>query len=185
LERLQKVSLIIDLLMKLRDKGSWCGETHIQKSIYFLQELTRVPMEFDFILYKHGPFAFDLRDELNAMRADDLIEHVFQPAPYGPTLAPTRSGINIHDHFPKTVKQYSRELDFVANYLGDKGVAELERMGTALFVTLKNNEEDIQTRVLEITEMKPHISQADAQQAIEEVERMETEFQAILLNSIE
>ena len=179
MERLQKVSLIIDLLKKLRDKGSWCGETHIQKSIYFLQELTGVPMEFDFILYKHGPFAFDLRDELNAMRADDLIEHVFHPTPYGPSVAPTRSGINVHDHFPKTVKKYSRELDFVANYLGDKGVAELERMGTALYVTLKNKGADIQTRAAEINELKPHIPVTEAHRAIEEVEKMRKDFRAM------
>lgn len=179
MERLQKVSLIIDLLDKLRDKGSWCGETHIQKSIYFLQELTGVPMEFDFILYKHGPFAFDLRDELNAMRADDLIGHVFHPAPYGPSVAPTRSGINIHDHFPKTINKYSRELNFVADYLGYKGVAELERMGTALYVTLKNKGVDIQTRAAEINELKPHIPVIEAQRAIEEVEKMREDFRAM------
>ena len=95
MDQLQRASLIIDLIEKLTEKGSWCGETHIQKAVYFLQELTKVPMGFNFILYKHGPFSFDLRDELAAMRAYRLLEIELRP-PYGPGLFPTESGTNIY-----------------------------------------------------------------------------------------
>ncbi len=178
MERLQTVSLIIGLLKGLKKKDSWCGETHLQKSIYFLQGLTGVPMGFDFILYKHGPFSFDLRDELTAMRADRLIEHVFRPAPYGPSLCTTKSGINIYNHFPVTVKKYSRELKFVADSLGDKGVGELERMGTALYVKLENPDADIQSNAEYIHELKPHVSVQDALLASREVKRIKKEFRS-------
>jgi len=175
-ERLQIVSLIIGLLKGLKKKDSWCGETHLQKSIYFLQELAGVPMGFDFILYKHGPFSFDLRDELTAMRADRLIEHVFRPAPYGPSLSPTKSGINVYNHFPVTVKKYSEKLNFVADSLGDKGVGELERMGTALYVMLENPDANIQTNADYIHKLKPHVSVQDARLALRAVERMKKEL---------
>lgn len=178
MERLQIASLIIGLLEKLRKNGSWCGETHLQKSIYFLQELTGVQMGFDFILYKHGPFSFDLRDELTAMRADRLIEHVFQPAPYGPSLRTSKSGLNVYKHFPKTVKRYSRELDFVADNLGDKGVGELERMGTAWYVMQEKPDADIQSRAEYLNELKPHVSVQDALHALREVERIKEEFRS-------
>lgn len=176
MERLQKVSIIVRLLNELISRGSWGGETHLQKSMYFLQVLTGVPMGFDFILYKHGPFSFDFRDELTAMRADRLIEYVFQPAPYGPSLSPTQSGIHVHDHFPVTVNKYLRELNFVADYLGDKGVGELERMGTALYVMLENPDANIQTNAGYIHKLKPHVPVQDALFALQEVGRMKKEF---------
>jgi len=40
----------------------------------FLQDLMRVPLELEFILYKHGPFSFDLRSELTSLRADELVK---------------------------------------------------------------------------------------------------------------
>jgi uncharacterized protein YwgA len=58
----QNRAILVTLIKSLRSKGSWCGETHIQKAAFFLQQLTGVPIDFDFILYKHGPFSFDLRE---------------------------------------------------------------------------------------------------------------------------
>jgi hypothetical protein len=61
------------------------GETHMQKATFFLQELIKVPLGFEFLLYKHGPFSFDLRDELTFMRAQGFLR--LEPQyPYGPTL---------------------------------------------------------------------------------------------------
>lgn len=176
MNRLPKVSLIIDLMNRLKEKGSWCGETHIQKSIFFLQQLTKVPMEFDFIIYKHGPFSFDLRDELTAMRADGLIENEARPYPYGPSLNPTGSGNNIHEHFSKTIEKYSRELDFIAEYLGDKSVVELERMGTALYISSQNDDKNPQEKAAEINRLKPHVQLEDAITAVREVEEMKKAF---------
>ena len=68
MDRLQRASVLLALNEQLRAAGSWAGETHMQKATYFLQHLMGVPLAFDFILYKHGPFSFDLRDELTAMR---------------------------------------------------------------------------------------------------------------------
>ena len=84
MDRLRRAALLTRLIELLRKKGSWCGETHIQKSTFFVQNLMKVPLSFDFILYKHGPFSFDLRDELTGLRADGLIR--LEPQwPYGPS----------------------------------------------------------------------------------------------------
>jgi len=73
MNRLKRDVVILSLIENLKKKGSWCGETHIQKATYFLQELFDFPLGFEFILYKHGPFSFDLSDKLTAMRADMLL----------------------------------------------------------------------------------------------------------------
>jgi uncharacterized protein YwgA len=69
MDRLWRASLLLTMNEELRRAGSWAGETHMQKAIFFLQELIKVPLGFEFLLYKHGPFSFDLRDELTFMRA--------------------------------------------------------------------------------------------------------------------
>lgn len=73
MNRMKRSALLTKLVQRLRDEGSWGGETHVQKVTYFLQELMEVPLDFDFILYKHGPYSFDLHDEIAALRGDGLL----------------------------------------------------------------------------------------------------------------
>src|SRR6266508_496167 len=75
MKRLQRAALLTELVEQMRAHDSWCGETHLQKATYFLQELLDVEMDYDFVLYKHGPFSFDLRDELGDFVSDKLIRY--------------------------------------------------------------------------------------------------------------
>jgi hypothetical protein len=123
-----------------------------------MQELLRVPTEFNFILYKHGPFSFDLRDEITALRADGVLSLEPQPDPYGPKLVPTDGARRLHNLFPKTLKKYKDELKKVADAVSDKGVSELEKLATALYVTNENLPDDDSTaRAKRLCALKPHI----------------------------
>jgi hypothetical protein len=86
MNRLDNASLIVALTEKLREHQSWAGETHLQKAAYILRRVLGVPLEFRFILYKHGPFSFDLRDEIGWMRANRLLEWEVRSNSYGPSL---------------------------------------------------------------------------------------------------
>ena len=41
-------ALVGVLVGQLRESGNWCGETHLQKAVYFLQTARRVPMGYSF-----------------------------------------------------------------------------------------------------------------------------------------
>ena len=84
MERLQKAAILTELADQLRREGSWCGHTHMQKATYFLQDLLEVPTGYEFILYKHGPYSFDLSEEMTTLRADYLIEFDHKSPGYGP-----------------------------------------------------------------------------------------------------
>jgi len=170
MKRLEKVALISALIEKLYGKGSWCGETHIQKTMYFLQELLKVPMEFNFILYKHGPFSFDLRDELTAMRADGIVELRTKFPEYGPSLVITERGKRLRELYRDIVSQYNNQLSFIVENIGDKGVVDLERLATALYVTLEQLSVDNKTRAKRINFLKPHISEIEAKFAVESLD---------------
>lgn len=165
MNELKRSAVISELVEKLREQGSWCGETHVQKTTYFLQELLNVPTGFKFILYKHGPFSFDFRDELSEMRADGLIEIESRGYLYGPSLNATGESKELRTHFPKTLAKYQNQLDFVSQELGPKGVSELEQLSTALFVHLEDPSRARERQIDRVLQLKPHLSRTVAAMA--------------------
>lgn len=165
----QNRAVLVTLIKALREKGSWCGETHIQKAAFLLKKLTGVPIDFDFILYKHGPYSFDLHDELSVMRAFGLLDLEVN-YPYGPRIANTDMGKTLVERFPKMPAQYQRQIAFIADQLGDKGVVELERLATAYYVMLSNPDRDQEARAKAIVELKPHIAIENARKAVGDVD---------------
>ena len=181
MKRLQRDAVLLSLVESLLDKGSWCGETHIQKATYFLQELTSVPLGFDFILYKHGPFSFDLRDEITAMRADGMLKLEPKPDPYGPSMLPGENSKLLKSRFPKTLKKHGRKIEFIANEFQSKGVAELERLATALYVTLEGNKgKPVKARASRVHKLKPHILLEEAVEELKSVDVMKEQAKLLV-----
>ena len=161
--------MLTRLIEGLCGKGDWCGETHVQKTAFFVQELLGVPLEFQFILYKNGPFSFGLRDELTALRADGLLE--LEPRPSGAQLVLTKQCEYIHGLYPKTMAMYERSIGFVVEKFGGKGIVELERLATAFYVSNRLEEgKSIYIRANKVTDLKPHITPAKALDAVQEVD---------------
>ena len=135
MDRLQRAAILTEFMDQLRANGSWCGETHVQKGTYFLQEVLGVQTGFEYILYKHGPYSFDLTADLTALRADFLMEFNHRSPGYGPGLVPTPTIAELRSRYPKTLEAHGRQIKFIAATFGARGVAELERLATALYVT--------------------------------------------------
>ena len=172
MDRICRGALLSSLLQEMRKNDSWCGETHIQKAVYFLQDVTEVPLNFKFVLYKHGPFSFDLRRELMALRADGILELEFQE-PYGPRFKPAeRSWRHQQNYFSETLDQYQLPIEFIASKLGNRWVSALERLATSLFVTNELEKGSTKARVKAVTRLKPHISFEDAKRAMDEVDEI-------------
>ncbi|HON38028.1 MAG: hypothetical protein ACOX3E_16125 [Desulfomonilia bacterium] len=158
-------TILLGLIKSLRENDSWCGETHIQKAMFSLQKITGIPIDYTFVLYKHGAFSFDLRDELTDMRADHLLSLEIHPAPYGPSLIVSDSGNAFYKKYHGIVRIYDPAIEFVAKNLGGKGVAELERISTALYVCKEEGVWDPDDCAARVNELKPHISIESAKSA--------------------
>jgi len=172
MERLQRAAVVSSLADALLKSGSWCGETHIQKSVYLLQEICTVPTGFEFVLYKHGPFSFDLSNELMSMRADGLLS-VVEQYPYGPKLVPTEAASAVQKRFPKTTAKYAHAVVFIARQVGSKTVTDLEKLATALYVEREHNIDNTDDWARQINTLKPHVSVDAARVAIEDLRRIE------------
>jgi len=180
MNRLQQAAFLTELADHLLSNGSWCGETHVQKATYFLQTLLDVPLGFDFILYKHGPYSFELSDELTALRADYLLELRVKFPSYGPSLVPTETSAGLRQRHPITVGKYARDIEFVARAFGEKGGTQLERPSTGLFgshqLGLTASAED---RARRLNELKPHVTLEQAREAVGEVDRLAREARVL------
>ena len=53
-----QTSIVLYVMKALKANGSWCGETHVQKTVSPCQELFGLGSNFKFILYKHRPHSF-------------------------------------------------------------------------------------------------------------------------------
>jgi hypothetical protein len=176
--RLAQEAVIIGLARRLFERGSWSGETHLQKAAYLVRRLLDVPFDFDFILYKHGPFSFELRDELGSMRADRLLVRETQPPPYGPRILTTERGRELEQRFERTMNRYGPKLDWIADRLGDRGVMELERLATALWVTGQmDRDSGVQARAEGLNQLKPHVTLAAAEESVREIDGLIAEAQ--------
>ena len=170
----RRAALIAELVRKLRENHSWAGETHVQKTAFFLQEMLGVPMDLRFTLYKYGPYSFELRDQLIEMRGFAQLEFEPQPRPYGPKLTVGSGAQQLRIRFPKTIRRFRAQLDFVAREVGPLGVGELERRATALLVSDELVGMDVETRARRLNEYKPHVSIEEAREAIEAVDELAT-----------
>lgn len=178
MDRLQRATILTRLIKRLREEESWCGETHVQKAALFLQDLMKVPLGFAFILYKHGPFSFPLRAELNGLRADDLIRLEPQRL-YGPRIQPTELSDYLQRTYSRTLAEYAERINFVATKFGRKRVGDLERLATAFYLTERPGaEQSVLGRAMRLTEIKPHIALPDAEAAVEEIDHVIEEARA-------
>jgi hypothetical protein len=186
MDTIKRFTVLLALLDAMKEQGSWCGETHVQKCVYFLQTMLGVPTGYDYVLYKHGPFSSDLREDLALMRAHSLLGVQAQPYPYGPSLMLGETAHVLKERFSKTWEEYERQHRFVAEKIGRRGVADLERLATALFVTLEiQGGADVERRANYITQLKPHISLEQARRALEEVDKLIAESRELAVLSHE
>ena len=190
------------LVEGMEQKLQWAGETHIQKALYFLHSMLNVPCLYNFVLYKHGPYSFDLHDDLGKMRAHLVLE-IEPRRPYGPsfrlgqlaaclsktiyviTYTLTMQAVGIRGYSDRllgensilkveeSVSRYFSQIGFVVENLGGMDVRILERYATALYVKRDKKESDPKSLGKAIVARKPHISEDDAQKAVKWVNDLE------------
>lgn len=159
---------ILKMLGELDEAGSWCGETHIQKCLYLLHSLEDVAFEYEYVMYKHGPYSFELHDELSRLEAAFLIERISTP-PYGSRLKDTDLGKRFMTKGLSKNSADTGAIKRIAEEFGPCSVAELERYATAAFVRQANPEFCDDQVTQEITKIKPHVTADKANNAVEKL----------------
>lgn len=93
-------------------------------------------------------------------------------AGYGPTLVKTIAADRIIAAFPKTTSQVAAPIEFVAKQIGDAGVADLERLATALFLLNRNAGKNDDQVADGLRRLKPHVAEDAALDAVRTIRQM-------------
>jgi uncharacterized protein YwgA len=158
------------MIKALHRANSWCGETHIQKAIYLLQSAGEVDLGYGFVLYKHGPYSFDLATDIASLRSANVIEFAFPVQGYGPSVTLTTLAERIMQSAQLFVRQFATRINFIAEWFGSHDVRYLERIATAFYVKQQSPREDTAGLAARIMSLKPHISEPDAYTALRELD---------------
>ena len=180
---LKEGAIIVSLIDALNQRGSFCGETHVQKGAYFLRELTGVPLESLFTLYLFGPYSFQLHELLNQLRAEELVQ--LEPRAMGASWRPGERYHLLKQNFPTTLSHVQRRVDFVADKVAKLGVVDLEPLATALYVTRSQPSLPRDERAHALRAIKTRVDDAAARKAVETIDAWQAEARAAGLAEFE
>jgi hypothetical protein len=158
---IRKHAIILEVIQNLSRLGSRTGKTHIQKALSLLRDTNSMDIPFQFILYKHGPFSFDVVDELEQMQSYDAIQIEPNQEGYGVVLSPGSMCNYVRTHAPLEATEL-HAIQQTCEFVGNRNVLDLERLATASWIRYQEQEADPENVAARLHELKPHIALADA-----------------------
>lgn len=169
-------ALSLGMVECLFKHGSWCGETHIQKNMYILDNIFDQAHDLNFTLYKHGPYSFVLHDIINDLYGFNFIGSEQCP-PYGPHISITEAG---RKFVKKHILPYDK-MEIITSIFAKETVQGLEKKATALMLEKQMPQADPNSRADRLNKIKPHISIDDALTVTREMDELKKK---LLANSI-
>lgn len=136
--------------------------------------MSRSNIGYKFVIYKHGPFSFELSSELSSMRATNIIELAFPHLGYGPSIKATDFGKRVYEINKDNIVAFDTVVEFVSEWFGSRDVRYLERITTAYFVTQKHPREPVVSRAKRINDLKSHVDLQAAEEAVRTVDQKKT-----------
>src|SRR5260370_17128296 len=131
-----RVSLISGLCGKLAN--SYIGRTALMKFCYLLQTVRGVPLGYNFTLYSYGPFDSDLLSDLNSAQMLAVVESKveFYSGGYGYhiTKGPAADEFLARSSNANFLSEYADSINWVLKEFGSMSAADLELIGTIVFV---------------------------------------------------
>ncbi len=154
---MRKSDIVLYVVRKLNEIGSWTGNTHIQKIIYLTQSACNLKL-YNFVLYHYGPYSFDLREDLDFLAISGYLERSADELGYH-----YKAHINSELQIPAEIKE---KVDKIAKIFGKAPTTLLELITTVDYIMRKypsRNDEEITETVRKI---KPHFSERAIKLAI-------------------
>lgn len=143
--------------------------------MFILQDIAKANFGYKFVIYKHGPYSFDLSNELTEMRAAGILEFQFPREGYGPSIRATDFGDRVYNVNKENLEKYNAVSKFLAEWFSASDVRHLEKIATAYFVTAKNPRDPAMERARKLNSLKPHVDMQSAEQAVRIVDEKRKE----------
>jgi hypothetical protein len=152
-------------VLAAKSKGGYMGRTALMKYMYLLQTVRGVPLGYHFTLYSYGPFDSDVLVDLSVAEAFEAVESELElySGGYGYKIRPADNSKWLEKRFEKFLTRYHKDVDWVINRFGSLTSAELELVGTIVYVDREvvsgKRRLDLVQVARMVHEVKPHFSQ--------------------------
>ena len=167
----QKHAIILAVIEHLKKHGSWTGKTHVQKALFLVSAATPVNVPFEFVLYKHGPYSFDVEAELEEMLSYGAVVIETDPDGYGVVLRPGANA-SLIKRLVRLPGEDEQAIEQVCVFIGERRVTELEPIATAAWIRVREQIDDPQYVAQRLRDLKPHISLPEVRWADKEVVKL-------------
>ncbi|HRK20166.1 MAG TPA: hypothetical protein PLX06_00040 [Fimbriimonadaceae bacterium] len=162
---------ILRAIEGLREAKSWTGKTHVQKTLFLTQAIGFNELPFKFVLYRHGPYSFEVDQELEEMVSYGAIDVVPQ-GQYGPTLLPGE-GRGFPEALGKAEPKGLDSISKVASFVGSRNVVALESLATATWVVREENVHGEEAVLKRLKELKPHLEDEIAKKGVQDSDELQ------------
>jgi hypothetical protein len=160
----RKPSLVLAVIRGLRAHGSWTGKTHVQKTLFLLKATSVMEVPFTYVLYKHGPYSFEVESELEQMRSYAAVRSEPDPAGYGVVLMPGPGAMFVERSASLTDLE-NAQVERICRFVGARNVSDLERLATAAWIRVNEGVQESRSVALRLNQLKPHVSLREAEAA--------------------
>ena len=130
---IEKHAIILEVIEQLANHGSWTGKTHVIKTLYLLKSTGKIEVPLEFLLYKHGPYSFEVESEIEEMLSYSAINYSNRMQGYGRSF---NAGENTE--FVKKNGQLKAEvkdiIEKVCKFVNNRDVRELEELATVAWI---------------------------------------------------
>ena len=167
-EKWDQYGLMAELALKLEDVSPQFGKTVLQKLVFILQEVYRVPCGYDYILYNYGPYSEGLADDLSFFASMDGVKIDFSRR-LGYEIKKAGKTAHFRERGKGFLTQYASQIEEVIKEFGSMNAKELELRSTIIYVSKEEplDKKDLLNRVKEI---KPHFTDSEIDNAYRDLE---------------
>jgi uncharacterized protein YwgA len=141
-DRFAVIRYIVDKLGDVR-------KIQIQKLVYFLQWIFKVPLGYDYKMHYYGPYSDELNDDLIGMQLRKNVKVETDSSGYGYHIMPGAESMTAIDNI---LEKYSQQMNKCLEAFGGFEPSQLEVLGTLHFVKYIAGVSD-ESKVIEKTAM--------------------------------
>lgn len=172
-----KVGLISKFSKEFELSTTQFGKTAVMKYLFILQEVFKVPFEYEFSLYTYGPYCADVLSDLDYSEAIDAVKlYNVCSGTGGYCIRPstkTEEYISKSDSF---LKDYDKEIKEVISLFGKMTARDLELRSTIIYMYKNyiNNSWAISSDEIasDVNQIKPHFTNEEILSAYDQLEAM-------------
>ncbi|MCL2828894.1 MAG: hypothetical protein FWD99_09205 [Oscillospiraceae bacterium] len=149
-----------DIIRELATKNPGLGKTAMMKYLFLLQQIYKMPLEYDFEIYTFGPYSTEVMEDIDFAECQNIISMKTVSYPSG------HVGYSIHAEDSQADKSFStsfeKEINELLKLFGEKNAKELELSTTTVYLyhNSKMNDWDCSKEAIahDVHEIKPHFS---------------------------